>query len=130
MLHHLWYNIDYPSLGLSEDQFVLPFAELHHCLLRESVNHYPMQNIPGQRNCLTDIDIWILFGTFAKFIREDMQNNTLILGQNPMSIQNFLNKFCLSELLLKLRKYRVKPSPLPDSWKLKEIFATDVVLGT
>ncbi|PWA49910.1 H(+)-ATPase 1 [Artemisia annua] len=27
------------------------------------------------------------------------------------------------------RQDRVKPSPLPDSWKLKEIFATGVVLG-
>lgn len=29
-----------------------------------------------------------------------------------------------------ISKDRVKPSPLPDSWKLKEIFATGVVLGT
>lgn len=28
-----------------------------------------------------------------------------------------------------ISKDRVKPSPLPDSWKLKEIFATGVVLG-
>ena len=25
---------------------------------------------------------------------------------------------------------RVKPSPMPDSWKLNEIFATGVVIGT
>ena len=29
-----------------------------------------------------------------------------------------------------ISKDRVKPSPTPDSWKLKEIFATGVVLGT
>jgi H+-transporting ATPase len=29
-----------------------------------------------------------------------------------------------------ISKDRVKPSPLPDSWKLNEIFATGVVLGT
>jgi H+-transporting ATPase len=29
-----------------------------------------------------------------------------------------------------ISKDRVKPSPVPDSWKLKEIFATGVVLGT
>lgn len=29
-----------------------------------------------------------------------------------------------------ISKDRVKPSPLPDSWKLKEIFATGVVLGS
>ncbi|CAN6900151.1 unnamed protein product [Brassica oleracea] len=28
-----------------------------------------------------------------------------------------------------ISKYRVKPSPTPDSWKLREIFATGVVLG-
>lgn len=29
-----------------------------------------------------------------------------------------------------ISKDRVKPSPLPDSWKLPEIFATGVVIGT
>jgi H+-transporting ATPase len=29
-----------------------------------------------------------------------------------------------------ISKDRVKPSPVPDSWKLKEIFAMGVVLGT
>lgn len=29
-----------------------------------------------------------------------------------------------------ISKDRVKPSQMPDSWKLKEIFATGVVLGT
>ena len=28
-----------------------------------------------------------------------------------------------------ISKDRVKPSPQPDSWKLKEIFATGIVLG-
>lgn len=28
-----------------------------------------------------------------------------------------------------ISKDRVKPSPLPDSWKLSEIFATGVILG-
>ena len=28
-----------------------------------------------------------------------------------------------------ISKDRVKPSPMPDSWKLNEIFATGVVLG-
>lgn len=28
-----------------------------------------------------------------------------------------------------ISKDRVKPSPMPDSWKLKEIFATGVMLG-
>lgn len=29
-----------------------------------------------------------------------------------------------------ISKDRVKPSPLPDSWKLAEIFATGIVLGS
>ncbi|XP_072991885.1 plasma membrane ATPase 4-like isoform X2 [Typha latifolia] len=32
--------------------------------------------------------------------------------------------------IMTISKDRVKPSPLPDSWKLREIFATGVVLGT
>jgi H+-transporting ATPase len=32
--------------------------------------------------------------------------------------------------IMTIAKDRVKPSPLPDSWRLKEIFATGVVLGT
>ncbi|VAH52859.1 unnamed protein product [Triticum turgidum subsp. durum] len=32
--------------------------------------------------------------------------------------------------IMTISKDRVKPSPLPDSWKLNEIFATGVVLGT
>ncbi|GMI96777.1 hypothetical protein HRI_003347000 [Hibiscus trionum] len=31
--------------------------------------------------------------------------------------------------IMTISKDRVKPSPLPDSWKLKEIFATEIVLG-
>jgi len=29
-----------------------------------------------------------------------------------------------------ISKDRVKPSPTPDSWKLPEIFATGIVIGT
>ncbi|KAL5985457.1 Plasma membrane ATPase 4 [Asimina triloba] len=32
--------------------------------------------------------------------------------------------------IMTISKDRVKPSPLPDSWKLKEIFATGVILGS
>lgn len=32
--------------------------------------------------------------------------------------------------IMTISKDRVKPSPVPDSWKLKEIFATGVVLGS
>jgi hypothetical protein len=36
----------------------------------------------------------------------------------------------LTGTIMTISKDRVKPSPLPDSWKLKEIFATGIVLGT
>lgn len=29
-----------------------------------------------------------------------------------------------------ISKDRVKPSPIPDSWKLSEIFATGIILGS
>ncbi|KAJ4718582.1 Plasma membrane ATPase [Melia azedarach] len=32
--------------------------------------------------------------------------------------------------IMTISKDRVKPSPMPDTWKLKEIFATGIVLGT
>ncbi|RWW27885.1 hypothetical protein BHE74_00027477 [Ensete ventricosum] len=32
--------------------------------------------------------------------------------------------------IMTISKDRVKPSPMPDSWKLKEIFATGVVFGS
>jgi len=31
--------------------------------------------------------------------------------------------------IMTISKDRVKPSPMPDSWKLKEIFPTGIVLG-
>jgi H+-transporting ATPase len=31
--------------------------------------------------------------------------------------------------IMTISKDRVKPSPMPDSWKLREIFATGIVLG-
>jgi hypothetical protein len=31
--------------------------------------------------------------------------------------------------IMTISKDRVKPSPLPDSWKLTEIFATGIILG-
>ena len=32
--------------------------------------------------------------------------------------------------IMTISKDRVKPSPLPDSWKLAEIFTTGIVLGS
>ena len=36
----------------------------------------------------------------------------------------------ISGTIMTISKDRVKPSPLPDSWKLAEIFATGVILGS
>lgn len=32
--------------------------------------------------------------------------------------------------IMTISQDRVKPSPMPDSWKLNEIFATGIVIGT
>lgn len=32
--------------------------------------------------------------------------------------------------IMTISKDRVKPSPLPDSWKLSEIFTTGIILGS
>jgi H+-transporting ATPase len=32
--------------------------------------------------------------------------------------------------IMTISKDRVKPSPVPDQWRLQEIFATGIVLGT
>lgn len=37
--------------------------------------------------------------------------------------------YCTLGTIMTISKDRVKPSPLPDNWKLKEIFATGIVLG-
>lgn len=36
---------------------------------------------------------------------------------------------CVLGTIMTISKDRVKPSPLPDSWKLAEIFATGIILG-
>jgi len=36
----------------------------------------------------------------------------------------------ISGTIMTISKDRVKPSPMPDSWKLKEIFAIGIVLGS
>ncbi|MFQ6664856.1 hypothetical protein Gotur_031817 [Gossypium turneri] len=42
-----------------------------------------------------------------------------------------LNSFCqILGTIMTISKDRVKPSPLPDSWKLAEIFTTGIVLGS
>ncbi|CAN1796430.1 Plasma membrane ATPase 4 [Linum perenne] len=41
----------------------------------------------------------------------------------------FMGVFISAGTIMTISKDRVKPSPLPDSWKLKEIFATGVALG-
>ena len=46
-----------------------------------------------------------------------------------MLIENDLYH-CISGTIMTISKDRVKPSPLPDSWKLAEIFTTGVVLGS
>lgn len=41
-----------------------------------------------------------------------------------------LSLVCKPGTIMTIAKDYVKPSPMPDSWKLNEIFATGVVIGT
>lgn len=46
-------------------------------------------------------------------------------------LSTFLTGTCyILGTIMTISKDRVKPSPLPDSWKLAEIFTTGVVLGS
>lgn len=47
----------------------------------------------------------------------------------PFSSCNLSCNFHDQGTIMTISKDRVKPSPLPDSWKLAEIFATGIVLG-
>lgn len=40
------------------------------------------------------------------------------------------DKYTITGTIMTISKDRVKPSPRPDSWRLKEIFATGIVIGT
>lgn len=48
----------------------------------------------------------------------------------PYIIIFLLPSVLLSGTIMTISKDRVKPSPKPDSWKLNEIFATGIVIGT
>ncbi|XP_063939270.1 uncharacterized protein LOC108198462 isoform X2 [Daucus carota subsp. sativus] len=43
---------------------------------------------------------------------------------------NGIKLFYFKGTIMTISKDRVKPSPLPDSWKLAEIFTTGIVLGS
>jgi hypothetical protein len=53
---------------------------------------------------------------------------TFYVGQDGMVVLS-IDLPCFVGTIMTISKDRVKPSPLPDSWKLKEIFATGIVLG-
>ncbi|OVA09091.1 Cation-transporting P-type ATPase [Macleaya cordata] len=86
----------------------------------------------------------------SRAIFQRMKNYTVISGSYHGQIQYYFLGFMLLALIWKfdfppfmvliiailndgtimtISKDRVKPSPLPDSWKLAEIFATGIVLG-
>lgn len=52
----------------------------------------------------------------------------LIVRFGPHSC--FILCLAIEGTIMTISKDRVKPSPMPDSWKLKEIFATGIVLGS
>lgn len=52
------------------------------------------------------------------------------LHGNIFFLVHWLVSILIIGTIMTISKDRVKPSPLPDSWKLSEIFATGVILGT
>ena len=62
-----------------------------------------------------------------------MVSNTVLIvyTSSPLFIQVTYISYVFSiGTIMTISKDRVKPSPTPDSWKLREIFATGVVLGS
>ncbi|KAK9087283.1 hypothetical protein Syun_029677 [Stephania yunnanensis] len=49
--------------------------------------------------------------------------------EDPSNLQIFFDYYAIAKPPIS-KEDRVKPSPTPDSWKLNEIFATDIVIGT
>ena len=59
-----------------------------------------------------------------------VQQSLVALRSNACYLSKWSDaKSHFSGTIMTISKDRVKASPLPDSWKLKEIFATGVVLG-
>lgn len=58
--------------------------------------------------------------------------NGITIRNNSFSNQWFNSFFSCSMIgtIMTISKDRVKPSPMPDSWKLAEIFATGIILGS
>lgn len=64
--------------------------------------------------------LWISSILLVSLIAPQKQNNPILMGVHCCFVTG---------TIMTISKDRVKPSPLPDSWKLKEIFATGIVLG-
>lgn len=59
---------------------------------------------------------------FSRFFRSSFCHYISWTSHKPLCL--------ISGTIMTISKDRVKPSPLPDSWKLAEIFATGVILGS
>ena len=59
-----------------------------------------------------------------------LDDNHSLFHSLLVSNQNFCCHFGITGTIMTISKDRVKPSPMPDSWKLKEIFATGIVFGS
>uniref|UniRef100_A0A166GR37 P-type H(+)-exporting transporter n=1 Tax=Daucus carota subsp. sativus TaxID=79200 RepID=A0A166GR37_DAUCS len=82
------------------------------------------------------LSVIISAGFTSRSIFQRMKNYTIYAVSITIRIVKLQEKqttlFVLGSAftIMTISKDRVKPSPLPDSWKLKEIFATGVVLGS
>uniref|UniRef100_A0A0D3AHN7 Cation-transporting P-type ATPase C-terminal domain-containing protein n=1 Tax=Brassica oleracea var. oleracea TaxID=109376 RepID=A0A0D3AHN7_BRAOL len=65
----------------------------------------------------------------SRAIFQRMKNYTRMNNYTVRIISYGIDCCYLLGTIMTISKDRVKPSPTPDSWKLKEIFATGIVLG-
>lgn len=82
-----------------------------------------------------DMEVWFptIYGAYNRhperwFVPFSLFSSTSYIC-NYISVTYYLSRI-ISGTIMTISKDRVKPSPLPDSWKLAEIFTTGVVLGS
>jgi H+-transporting ATPase len=85
--------------------------------------------IQVQRWYIPHVKLFVLHGVLVRFFLLDLSMVECVVEIVRPFVFLQLVTFLVSGTIMTISKDRVKPSPMPDSWKLKEIFATGVVLG-
>ncbi len=75
------------------------------------------------------VELFVLHGILVRIFLLDLSMVECVVEIVRPFVFLQLVTFLVSGTIMTISKDRVKPSPMPDSWKLQEIFATGVVLG-